>query len=64
MYRDEFDIKKFVSGAMKDTLYTVTIENEYGFVNYPHESQLKERDNILRSFFEQLKVTMINGSLI
>ena len=61
MYRDEFDIKKFISGAMKDTLYTVTIENEYGFVNYPHESPLKERDNILRSFFEQLKVTMIHG---
>ena len=68
MYRDEFNIETFVLGAMKDTSYSfltpIIVENEYGFVNYPNESPLKERDNILRNFFNQLKVTLIHGSYI
>jgi hypothetical protein len=56
MYRDGFCIENFVSGAMKDTVYSIVVDNEYGFINYPHESPLKERDNVLRKFFAQLKV--------
>ena len=55
IYQDGFSIENFISSSMKDYIYDITVKDNYGFVNYPHDSPMKERDTISRLFFEQLK---------
>ena len=55
IYRDSFSIENFMKEVMSCKPYNITIDEHYGFVDYIHNSPIKERDVILQSIFNQLK---------
>lgn len=58
-YQDGFSIEYFIKNALKDIEYNIIYDGNYGFVNYKNDSPLKEKDNVLRKIFEQLKKVKI-----
>jgi len=49
----DFDITKFIHNSIGN--HNVTIDDKYGYLQFPDDSPLKKKDEILQAFFTQLK---------
>jgi hypothetical protein len=51
----ELNVESFISNTLSSYSYEIDIDKNFGFANIEHPESLKERDNVLRCFFTELK---------